>query len=43
MSNPSTRECHGADHPECHRTAHTGQPSDQAQPAQIYEKQVLPD
>ena len=37
------REGYGADHPECHHVAHAGQPGDQAQPAWVYERQVLLD
>ena len=31
------------DHPECHHTARTGQPGDQAQPEWVYERRVLRD
>ena len=37
----SAREGYGAVHLECHHMAHTGQPGDQAQPAWVYERQVL--
>lgn len=42
QSDLSTREYHGADHPECHHTIQSGQSSDQKQPAWVYERQVLP-
>ena len=35
-------EGHGADHPKCHH-AYAGQLADQAQPAWVYERQVLLD
>lgn len=41
--NLGTREGCGADHFECHHTAHTGRSSDQKQPACSNEMQVLPD
>ena len=41
QSDLGAREGYGADRLECHHTARTGQPGDQAQPAWIYERQVL--
>ncbi|KAK4827846.1 LOW QUALITY PROTEIN: hypothetical protein QYF61_021983 [Mycteria americana] len=39
QSDLGAEEVYGADHLECHHTAHTGHPGDQAQPAWVYERQ----
>jgi len=41
LTSVGVREGYGADHPECHHTACTGQPGNQAQSARFYERQVL--